>query len=317
MLSSLLSASLRLCAILLAATSVAADEPLTWKWSEGDTARYEMTQKMTMSMDAGPAGQVDATSQVGMVMSWAVEAVTTEGAQIRQATERIVMQSDGPGSQGFEYDSQDEDPPAGMAALIAPMFEAMVESHFMITMLPTGEYTDVTLSEELAEAFKRLPGGAVSADMVAQMSRQGALKFPEEPLALGDTWTTDVDINTPQIGVIKATTTYTYDGPREIDGREYEAFTPSVSAMSVGDDQHAAKVSIETTDSTGEILFDREAGRLFRSRVLQTMTVTVTIGEKQIVNKIEQAVELRALAEGEEASIGVAAAAEPEASLAE
>ena len=50
------SVPLCLGVILALANLAPADEPFVWKWAEGDSVRYLMTQSMEMAMDGGPAG---------------------------------------------------------------------------------------------------------------------------------------------------------------------------------------------------------------------------------------------------------------------
>lgn len=289
--------------VLLLAPVLQGEEPLVWKWAEGDTARYLMTQTMRMTVDAGPAGEVTSEMRQDLVMNWRCVGQTEEGAyQVEQSTERVVISNKTSMGQGFHYDTDDEDPPAGMAALVSPVFQAMVESPFTVTMKPSGEFVEVSFSDELARALDRLPGGAVSSDMVTQMAKQSSLQFPEDALAVGDQWTNTATVESPQTGPMEVLTTYVYNGPRSADGAEYEAFTPAVQITSSGNPQ-GAEVEIDTTDSTGEVLFDRDAGRLFRSRLLQTMDVVVRLGEQQVANQVEQGVELRCLAEGESPTI--------------
>ncbi|CAE7484169.1 unnamed protein product, partial [Symbiodinium sp. CCMP2456] len=250
--------------------------------------------------------------QQDMLMDWAVEDVSEDGAAVvEQRVERIVMQNKAGAGQEFKYDSDSEDPPAGMAALVAPAFDAMVAHPFQMTMLPTGEITEVTLSDELSKALDNLPGGAVSSDMIKQMSQQASLKFPTEPLAVGDKWTTTAEVTSPAIGKMKVHTTYTYDGVREVDGKTYEAFTPAIE-MELGENKGPMAIDFDTKESTGEILFDREKGRVFRSRVLQTVDIRVKMGENEIVNSMKQAVEMRELGKDETPTLGAPAEEEAE-----
>lgn len=302
-----LSASLRLCAICLATNLASADEPFVWKWAEGDTTRYLMTQSMEMTMDGGPAGQISTSSETQTLMRWTVEAPAeeTDAVRLNQQVERVVMESVAPAGQGYTYDSDSEDPPVGMAALAAPMFQAMIANGYTVTMRPSGEITSVELSEELAQAFDRLPGRALSAEMVKQMAKQAAMAFPNEPLVLNDNWTTVNQIEAPLVGPMEIATTYTYKGPRWAEGRELEVFTPKVELKALGAEGLDAKVAIENKSTEGEILFDAELGRLVSSDVTQAMDVTVQVAGREVVNEVVQRIALRALADEETPSMGV------------
>lgn len=299
--------SLRLGAILLLANLAQAEEPFVWKWADGDSARYLLTQSMEMAMDGGAAGQINTSSQTQTLMRWAVETIDdgSDAAQLSQRVERVVMESVAPAGQGFSYDSASEDPPAGMAALAAPMFEAMIEHDFTVTMLPSGKVKDVELSDELAYAFDRLPGGAMSSDLVKQMATQGQLEFPDEPLVLNDHWTVNTEVQPPQMGPMRVATEYTYEGSRRVDDRQLEVFSVSIRVEAAGSEEQETQVTIETKSSDGEILFDAELGRIVQSNLTQTMDVTVQVAGREVVNEVVQSVQLRAVAEDESPSMDV------------
>ncbi len=287
--------------LLLFSLPAGAAEPLKWKWSEGEETRYLMTQSMTMSMDAGGAGAIESTTHQQMLLRWRVGEVRDEGdALITQSVDRIVMKTNGPMGQGFTYDSASEDPPVGMGAMVAPMLDTLVESDMQLTMAPTGELTEVQLSEELAEAFKRVPGGSTSADMLEQMVKKMAFQFPDAPLTEGKSWTKMATIRAPQMGKLEVETTYTYLGEKVIEGQTLETFSVSETLRPVGRGQLEMEMTIATRESTGQILFNRETGRLVRSRITQVMDVVVTIDEKEVTNRVEQTVEMRELDQKEE-----------------
>lgn len=286
--------------------SLHAEEPLRWKWAEGDKARYLMTQSMKMSMNAGAAGNIESNTDQQMLMNWTVDKIGEEGeAIISQAFDRITMKTNGPMGQSLEYDSNQEEPPVGMATLVAPLFDALVKSPIIATMLSSGEYTDVELSDELAEAFKRMPGGAMSSDMVTQMTKQGSITFPAEAITVGETWQQTAEVMAPQVGKMQVTTTYTYNGPKEVEGKVLESFTPAVEMKMPENSNAPMEINFTTKSSSGEILFDRERGRIDTSSIVQEIDVEVTVQGQVISNQMTQSISMEALADGEEAAIGL------------
>lgn len=264
---------------------------------------------MRMSVNAGAAGEVQATMTQDVVSRWTVESVEESGAaRLLMRTERIVMRNEGSAGQAFTYDSESDAAPVGMASLVAPMFDAMVEHPFVATMAPTGEISKVKTSKELEAAVGAFPGGVFSKDLITQSVRQSAVRFPAEPLAIGDKWSNEFDFATPQTGKMGVRMNYTYDGPRQVDGRELEALTPEVRF----DLPEDAPLTIESKGSTGEVLFDRSAGRIVRSRVLQSYAIGVKVRGANVSNEIEQAIETRLLASEEQVEITVPKDAEPE-----
>src|SRR4029079_19001199 len=110
-----------------------------------------------------------------------------------------------------------------LGAMIAPMYKAMTEGEFEITMTSRGEVKDVKIPEQVITALKNSPNAAemgdiASADGFKQMISQGALVLPKDAPKKGDTWSTKVEINNPKVGKQTVETTYRYEGPKEIKG---------------------------------------------------------------------------------------------------
>lgn len=295
---------MRIALLLLAALSIPtgfakAGETLRWKWQEGDSSRLVMEQTMDMTMNGGPMGPLTSATDQKMLMTWTVKPGAGDATAVTQSTDRIVMKMDGPMGQGFEYDSAQEAAPVGMAAMIAPMFDALVASDIVLWVTERGEVNEVTFPDELKQVFDNMPGGAVSTDMIMQMSQQGMLKFPEEPVEVGDTWTESTEVSSPQMGAMKINVMYRFDGMREIDGRSVAAITPSLTMEVADPNGQAMPVTFETRESGGEILFDNEAGKLVSSRIDQTTDVIVSVQGQEMRNEIKQSTLVRALAEGE------------------
>lgn len=284
-------------------------EPLVWKWEEGESRRYKMTQTMQMTIDAGPAGQMQTENQSTMSMVWKAKEVKPDGAAVvQQQVERAVMSMNAPMGQSMSYDTSSKEPPTGMAAMMAPMLDAMVSAPVLMTMKPTGEITDVKLPDEFDKAFKNLPGGVDMQSVVEQSTQQGFVAFPVEPIEVGHTWVREATVTTPQMGELVATSTFTYNGPKEVDGRQFESIGVKLD-MAAGENGAPGQMDIdyETTASDGEILFDREAGRIVSSILQSDTDIKVNVGGQSIVNQMSQTVRLEAIDADEEVDFGVEA----------
>ncbi len=121
-----------------------ADEPLRWKFEVGEKLDYNMTQEMNMAAEGGPVGQMTTTMRQEMDMMWDVQGVNKETGEavIKQKFDRVKMKMTTPYG-GFEYDSKSDAAPTGLAAMIAPMYKAMTNGEFEITMTARGEVKDV------------------------------------------------------------------------------------------------------------------------------------------------------------------------------
>jgi hypothetical protein len=127
------------------------------------------------------------------------------------------------------------------------------------------------------------------------MVGQAAFAMPEK-LEPGDEWTQKMEMQLPGIGKQITETTYKYEGAKEVDGKEYDVFTPSLKIRYEGG---ATQVNVGDQKSEGQILFDREAGRLQQSELKQNMTLTLSAGGQSIDQKLEQTIEMKHVPEGE------------------
>jgi hypothetical protein len=288
-------AALLLCFLSTAVSQ--ADEPLRWKFKAGDKYNYNMKQDMNMNMDAGPAGKLATTAQQNMDMNWAIQSVNPDGgAVIKQSIDRIRVKMTAPGGQGFDYDSDDEGPAVGMAAMVAPTFKAMTAGTFEFTISPRGEVTDVKVSPELLEALKNAPGNqagtddAKAAEQFKQMVSQVAFVLPEKAPAKGETWSTKIALNNPAAGNQTVETTYTFEGTREVDGITFAVIKPAMKMELAGNPSMEMKMKEQKTD--GEVLFNIEAGRLHSMSIDQDIILDIIAGGQTIPGTIDQKIEV-------------------------
>jgi hypothetical protein len=308
---SLLIRRLRLSALLLAlalvlafAAHAHAADPVTWKFTPGEKNRYRLTQNMTMSMNIGAGGQVDSKTSQIMDMTWAVAELKDDGsAVLKQKIDRIRMTMEAPGAGGTtEFDSQSTDEPQGFAAMVAPLLREMTRGEFTLTMTPRGKITDVEVPEGLVRALAAAPGAGAMGELTTsegfkKMVSGVSFELPET-LEAGAEHTTTAEIANPVLGQQVIKTTYRYVGPKDVEGRTFEAFAPTIEITFAGTESAKAEITDQTSE--GEMLFNREAGRLESSQMDQSMKLVLTIGAQKVNQTIEQHVEFQWLAEDAE-----------------
>jgi predicted secreted protein len=278
-----------------AASLADAEEGLRWKFTKGEKLDYVITQNMDMAMNAGPQGQMNMKMNQTIDMTWQIDKVDENGnATILQSIDRVQMKMTGP--QTMEYDSQSEDAPVGLAAMIAPTFDAMTKGKFVVTMTPWGEVTDVQIPQEMVDALKNGPaapamGDMASADGFKQMISQGTLVLPKEMPAVGSQWTSTMEMKNPMAGQQKVETTYTYEGMKDVGGTTYAAFKPELKMTIAGQGQ--MQMTVKDQKSDGEILFNPEAGRIHSSKLNQDMVMTMKMGDQAFEQKIHQVVDVQ------------------------
>jgi uncharacterized protein DUF6263 len=255
-----------------------------------------------------------------MDMTWDVQGVDekTGEAVIRQKFDQVKMKMTTPVG-GFEYDSKSTEAPTGLGAMIAPMYKAMTEGEFEITMTSRGEVKDVKVPEQVLAALKNSPGAAAMGDIATadgfkKMISQGALVLPEKPPTQGQTWTTKVEMKNPAVGKQTVETTYRYEGTKDIKGTKYAVIKPQLkmdfenkAAAAEGQPQQPApqqqmQMKIKDQSSDGEVLFNIAAGRLHSTTLKQNVTIEANVQGQAIQQKIDQKIDVTVTPAGEKKS---------------
>lgn len=263
-------------------SSAEAQTKLRWKFQEGETLNYVMTQDMTSSMNL--MGQdIQTKMKQDIEMSWTVDKLESDGsAKMTQKFTRIrfKMTMPPPLNQTIEYDSKDGKAPGGpIGNLLGGVFAAMAKAETRFTIDPLGNISDYKIPEEVLKQFKQIPGagnmgGMFSEEGLKQMASQGILAFPTKSLSNGDTWNKKAEIKMP-FGTMKMKTQYTYSGKTK-NGLDTIRSNISIS-MEPGRNAQI-QIKLKKSDSSGKILFDNKAGRVRESNLEQSMVMEITAG---------------------------------------
>ncbi len=282
---------------MLVPSILVAQEPLRWKFENGEKLDYNMVQDMTMAMEGGPVGKMETKMRQQMEMTWDVQQVNADGsAVIRQTFDRVRMKMTTPGGE-INYDTDSVEAPAGMAAMIAPMYKAMTEAEFIITMSDRGQVTEVNIPDEVIEALKNSPGAAMMGDLATsegfkKMIAQGSLVLPENPPQKGDSWSSKVEMENPMAGKQTVETTYRYEETKEMDGTTYAVIRPELKMSIASTPEQNVQMKVTDQSSEGEVLFNVDEGRLHTSKFKQNVTLDVSVGGQSMTQKIDQTVDV-------------------------
>lgn len=287
---------------------------LRWKFEVGQKLDYSMKQNMNMTAMGGPVGQMTTSMTQDMDMTWDVQGVDQKSGEavIKQKFERVKMHMKTPVGE-FDYDSKSDAVPTGLGAMIAPMYKAMTNGEFEITMTARGEVKDVKIPEEVVAALKASPGAAAMGDLASaegfkKMISQGALVLPEAAPKKGDKWSSKVEMKNPAVGKQTVETTYTYDGTEDIEGTTYAVIKPQLkmefdNAPAAEGQQKPAtpQLSMKIADqsSDGKILFNVAKGRLNKTTLKQKVTIDATVGKQTMRQVIDQSIDVEVTPAGE------------------
>ena len=282
--------------VLSAYGTVVSAEPPRWEFEVGQELPYVIEQAMTMKLDGQQAGAAETTTKQTMEMVWVVESVAADGsARMKHDIRRVTMSMTSPGAQGYTLDTASDEPPEGLAALLAPVFNALVEHDYVVTMSPRGEFSDFQAPPELLEALNNSPtSGPLAVNSTVQlMALQIATRLPAEEVVAGESWSTAGSggeaVRLPMFGPVLAEVTYKYAGESEEDGRAVAIFEPTVRLSAAEQPaSESVSASFDSRAGAGETAFDRDAGRLARSEVRQLLAFEIKANDRPLTGDIDQ-----------------------------
>lgn len=263
---------------MLAATQASHGQKLLrYKFTAGHTERYAITQKMVQSVTT-PQASVKITLTQTMDTRQKTVAVDADGtASVTQTVERVRMDMDLPQGRKVHYDSTAKEPPEGIAKAYATGVGGLVNRPIQIKLTPRGETRNIELPAEALAELKKAAGPAADAvgpENVTPLTNLAV--FPEEPVAVGDTWKHQATMTNPVFGKLVIHTTYRYEGQESRQGRTLDKITSNVSLQVVERKAGLAPLDIKTQDGQGTIFFDTTSGRIVEST--STMRVKMAVG---------------------------------------
>ena len=284
---------LLLITLLLTPHTATAAEPLRWKFAAEQELPYRIVKTQQMEVDGGAAGTTKSELTQTIDMAWKVESVGDDGAaRMTHDVTRVQVRMQGPYGTGYEFDTASEEPPADLAALVAPALKAMEENDYTVTITPRGEMTDLDAPADLIDALRRAPGGEGANDYsVGMIARPIAIPLPEEAMNEGTEWSQTSESVVPMFGRQEVVTTYRCAGPKLTGGRSLAVLTPTVTlTTAVGESAETITGTLKPKKSDGEILFDRGAGRLESSRVEQTLDAEIKTDQAMVTGVLKQSI---------------------------
>ncbi|MCK5942379.1 MAG: hypothetical protein KAI24_10450 [Planctomycetes bacterium] len=185
-------------ALVLASTAFAQDQEkpkhlLRYNFKAGTVVNQIVSQDMTMTMNMGAEDMVTKMT-MNMFQTTTLKSVEGDTAQLEQHITRVKAVMDNP-MMSMDYDSADEDSDPGMLEGLADL----VDQKTSMKLTDRGKLSDIKMPEGMNEA------GGVD---IKQMMSQSVTQMPDEPVAIGDTWTVDQKMPLGQMGDAQTKVTY-------------------------------------------------------------------------------------------------------------
>ncbi len=248
-------------------------EPLRWKLAAGETLQVAFVQTAnTETVGAGTPTTISILME--MEMTWKVREVAEDGtATLVQSFDRLAMSMRTGDVVAVDYDSAlPSSSPA--AREIGAAVKPLIGRTFSLVMSDRGAIRDVKLAaaDQPADAPATAAGieSFFSIEGISRVLRQSVVELPEQPVETGATWESTSEIESA-LGVLQQTNVYSYAGPEERDGRAVEKIGVE-STLQADQEGRRSKTTIKAQSQTGELWFDRQAGRLVGSQFEQQLT---------------------------------------------
>ncbi|MCH2131261.1 MAG: DUF6263 family protein [Pirellulaceae bacterium] len=266
-----------------------AGELVCWKLTKGQRFDVTMNQEMEqITVILGNEVKVPQTTR--MEMAWTINEVDEQGNfRITQEIKRLKVATQLPDQGELIYDSNEADPPAGLATQLSTIMGPMINARIEQTMSPQGEVWDVKFPNAALAGLQQAPilKRMLSDEMMKKSFALSSPEFPKEALAKGQMWQTNAETKSP-LGVMKVTNSYTYGGTVQRAGKNFELMGVTVNTV-FGADGNTLGTKVEVKDqvSEGQILFDNENGYLVESKVKTNMTMLITAFGQSMDQKTE------------------------------
>jgi hypothetical protein len=266
-----------------------ADEPvlLRYKLTKGQTLIYKSSQEMKQTQTLNGT-KIENSTTHDAVTTRKIEEVDENGnaALKTKAVQRKVKAEFGQaGKYEFDSKSTERDTSSMIGTAVTPLLERLTGSEYEVQINPRGQVVEVKgFAELVADLAKDNPltsqfaGGGTAAG--AKFSEQDAfLVVGEDPVKPGDQWERPFEHDIPGIGKAKGKVICVVEGYDKVGDRKTVRIGVTTDlSLEINIDAGGAKVTgtISTTQSTGTVHFDPQAGCVVSSKNTMSLSGKLT-----------------------------------------
>jgi len=183
-----------------------------------------------------------------------------------------------------ELDSKDTDEPDNpIGQMLIGMVKAMGSMEMTFKVDPTGEMSDVKISEAAVKKFKMPAIGGLGNDMVGPDSLKGIVQgsvivpLPKDAVGKGKSWSQKTDQKTG-MGQVETDTQYTYDSVIEKGGKKLDKILVKPDVKIKPTENAKIQIKLKSNSGKGAVLFDNEACRIVEARSEANMQMEMEAG---------------------------------------
>jgi hypothetical protein len=275
---------------------------LEWKFEKAKAFYQTMTTTTNQTMKVMNNDVTQKQSQT-FYFSWTPQEQLPDGKwKLEQKILGVKMDIDIGGSP-IKYDSTTPAAAGNASNPLGEFFKALVGSSFTVTVDPkTYKVTEIRGREEFVnklttanKQMKPLLEKILSEDALREMSEPTFAVLPTETVEKGKQWKKKSTLDMGPIGKYENEYTYTYDGPDKnldkIDVATKLNYLPPEKSEGIGGLPFRIKsAKLESKESKGVILFNREKGRVEKSDMSVKLdgTLDIEIGGQQTKVDLQQ-----------------------------
>ena len=219
-------------ALLMTVSVLPAGSPwlLRVNLSEGESHGLAMSQTQRMDVDMGAMGRQQIENGTRIEFRQEVKQRLSDGTLVLDTSYAGMRSRMSLGGMTMEFDTES---PEGSTHPMAQIQQAMKGKHFTVTMNSRGQVREIggfdVIFSDLSKAFADQPQArdileAVRAGFgpqaVKTMMQQGSVAFPEDAVAIGDTWRQELQVSNPALGDMKIGVEYRVEGPERLGERD-------------------------------------------------------------------------------------------------
>jgi len=262
-----------------------------YNFNAGDV--FTETRRTTQTIKT-PDGQ-ELIINADVFLDWKVLEASGTGYTIQITGQRYEIRArDGDGEVDVEYDSEEGgsiDNPF-ISGTLKPRMDAWKATEMTVTMTRQGKLTDVQLGEKFEKMLADDP--IMQAGVPSDAGGQQGIGFPffelpEQEIVAGDEWDQVYEWkpNPERDRVAEISNVVQYKGTEEVDGRELHRFEYDAMVFLKQDADEVSGAPDPIATWSRVILIDQEAGKLFRTIMIEVIDLGGTQVHSEHVTTVE------------------------------
>jgi hypothetical protein len=277
----------------------AAQVKLERKAQEGTTQTTEVSSRTEQKLTIAGT-EIESGSDSRTVVKTTIGKRDEEGnLRVQEKIESLLVTIKVMGSE-YVFDSANPDKESGGTfEMMRPLHKAMVRRTSTTVYGKDGKVAKVEYDQdilnELADDVRQLVKSELDPETAKKTANDELEKFPAEPVKQGDVWERTAKLNISGGQVMTIATRYTYEGEIEKDGRKLDKITSKVLTVDFALEPGSTlpftlkESALKPEETKGEILFDRQKGRVVSSSssIKITGDMTFVINGQELPSKLD------------------------------